>query len=126
MTPGRGVGANTALLDALLLCRQLQRARALQLEQTRAVASYESAMREYGFEAVRESLKQMSSDGPLHHPIWGGPALAAMKATLRTVNALPPLKRKFARSQNDIRDRQRHPALAGLSEADSSPLAHAA
>jgi hypothetical protein len=40
--------------------------------------------------------------------------LALMKTTLRTVNALPPLKRKFAQSQNEIRDRRQHAALSNL------------
>jgi 2-polyprenyl-6-methoxyphenol hydroxylase-like FAD-dependent oxidoreductase len=116
MTPGRGVGANTALLDALLLCRQLQAARAGQLALPAAVAQYEAAMRAYGFQAVRASLQQMTSDALVHHPLWGGPALALMKTMLRAVNAVPALKRKFASSQNAIRDRQRHPALRHMAE----------
>src|SRR5207237_9365423 len=75
MTPGRGVGANTALLDALLLSRQLQAVRAGYLGQTEAIAMYEEAMRTYGYEAVRASLSQMTSDAAVHDPVWGGPAL---------------------------------------------------
>jgi len=120
MTPGRGVGANTALLDAMLLCQQLAAVRAGELDQTAAIAAYEAAMRSYGFEAVRASLAQMTADAPVHDPIWGGPALALMKTALRAVNALPPLKRKFAHAQNDLRNRQRHAALEQLSHTHAA------
>src|SRR6185436_10822096 len=78
MTPGRGVGANTALLDALLLSHQLVAVRDGVLSQTEAVSAYERAMLEYGSEAVRESLDQMTADAPIHHPLFGGLALAGM------------------------------------------------
>ncbi|HET6319422.1 MAG TPA: NAD(P)/FAD-dependent oxidoreductase [Chloroflexota bacterium] len=127
MTPGRGVGANTALLDALLLCRQLDAVRDARLSQTQAVAAYETAMRACGYEAVKASLAQMTSDALVHHPVWGAPALVMMKTMLRTVNALPPLKRKFAQSQNQLRDRQKHAALegAGLEVPRAAELAAA-
>jgi 2-polyprenyl-6-methoxyphenol hydroxylase-like FAD-dependent oxidoreductase len=114
MTPGRGVGANTALLDALLLCHQLVEASEGRLGQRDAVAAYERAMIQYGFEAVRESLKQMTADAPMHHPVWGAPALAGMKAMFRVMNAVGPMKRRMAESQTRLRDRQRHPALAAV------------
>jgi hypothetical protein len=79
-------------------------------------------------QAVRASLEQMTSDALVHHPLWGGPALALMKTTLRAVNAVPPLERKIASSQNAIRDRQRHPALRHTAEppvpaAEAQPAA---
>ncbi|HXM55824.1 MAG TPA: NAD(P)/FAD-dependent oxidoreductase [Candidatus Dormibacteraeota bacterium] len=114
MTPGRGVGANTALLDALLLCHQLLEARDGRRGQREAVAAYERAMIDYGFEAVRDSLKQMSSDEPVHHPLWGGPALAGMKTAFRLFNAVPPMKRRMAQSETRLRDRRLHPALAAV------------
>jgi 2-polyprenyl-6-methoxyphenol hydroxylase-like FAD-dependent oxidoreductase len=114
MTPGRGVGANTALLDALLLGHQLVAAHAGRLSQQQAVAAYESSMREYAFEAVRDSLKQMSADEPIYHPLWGRPALAGMKTALRLANAVPALKRRIALSETRLRDRKRHPALAAV------------
>jgi len=114
MTPGRGVGANTALLDALLLCHQLVQVRNGRLEQRQAVAAYEQAMRDYGFEAVRDSLQQMTADQPVHHPIWGGPALAGMKTMLRLAGAVPAVKRRMAESQTRLRNRQRHPALLAV------------
>lgn len=96
MTPGRGVGANTALLDALLLARQLGEVDEGRLSQRQAVASYEESMREYGFEAVKASLQQMSSDDPIHHPVWGGPVSAGFKAMLRVSNVVPAMKRRMA------------------------------
>lgn len=112
MTPGRGVGANTALLDALLLCHHLVEAQAGHASLRSAVAAYERAMREYGFEAVQESLKQMSAGEPIHHPLWGPPTLAAMRTLFRVVNAVPPMRHRMARSQTRLRDRKLHPALA--------------
>ncbi|MBO0684735.1 MAG: FAD-dependent monooxygenase [Candidatus Dormibacteraeota bacterium] len=114
MTPGRGVGANTALLDALLLCHQLVEAREGRLGQRESVAAYERSMIQYGFEAVEESLKQMTDEGAVHHPLWGGPALAGTKAMLRLVDRVPPMKRRMAESETRLRDRRRHPALAAV------------
>lgn len=111
MTPGRGVGANTALLDALLLCHQLVEAREGKLSQREAVARYEAAMLQYGFEAVRESLKQMSAEEPIHHPLFGPPVLAGMKAAFKVVDTLPGVRRKMAQSETRLRDRKAHPAL---------------
>jgi 2-polyprenyl-6-methoxyphenol hydroxylase-like FAD-dependent oxidoreductase len=112
MTPGRGVGANTALLDALLLCHQLLAARGGRTSQRDAVAVYERAMLDYGSEAVRESLKQMSADMPIHHPLWGWPVLLGMKAAFRAVNAVGPMKRRMAEGETRLRNRKLHPALA--------------
>jgi 2-polyprenyl-6-methoxyphenol hydroxylase-like FAD-dependent oxidoreductase len=114
MTPGRGVGANTALLDALLLSHQLEAVRSGRLGQRDAVADYEQAMRQYGFEAVQASLEQMTANGPMHHPLWGAPALGGMKAMFRVMNALPPIKRRMAEGQVRLRDRRQHPALAAV------------
>ncbi|WIX83361.1 FAD-dependent monooxygenase [Amycolatopsis carbonis] len=49
MTPFRGIGANTALRDAQLLCRTLSTGGDL--------ADYEREMRKYGFKAVRASAR---------------------------------------------------------------------
>lgn len=114
MTPGRGVGANTALLDALLLARQLGEVDEGRLSQRQAVASYEESMREYGFEAVKASLQQMSSDDPIHHPVWGGPVSAGFKAMLRVSNVVPAMKRRMAWSETELRDRHRHAGLAAI------------
>ena len=114
MTPGRGVGANTALLDALLLCHELTAAERGRRGQCEAVARYEHAMRRYSAEAVKASLDQMSGDAPIHDPRWGGLTLAAMKASFRMLDAVPPLKRHMATSETRLRNRRRHPALVAV------------
>jgi 2-polyprenyl-6-methoxyphenol hydroxylase-like FAD-dependent oxidoreductase len=97
MTPMRGIGANTALRDAALLCRNLVAARRGERSLLTAILDYEAAMRDYGFAAVRSSRKacdQAASDNPL--------ALALMKTSFRVLNAVPPLKRRvFANMGNE-------------------------
>ena len=61
MTPGRGVGANTALRDAVNLCRQLIDVRDGRQELIAAVHEYEAKMIEYGFDAVIKSRAQMTA-----------------------------------------------------------------
>ncbi|MEV4600603.1 NAD(P)/FAD-dependent oxidoreductase [Amycolatopsis sp. NPDC049253] len=53
MTPFRGIGANTALRDAQLLCRKLSAGGDVRV----AVGEYEREMRKYGFKAVRASAR---------------------------------------------------------------------
>jgi 2-polyprenyl-6-methoxyphenol hydroxylase-like FAD-dependent oxidoreductase len=52
MTPGRGVGANTALRDAVLLCARIIDVAEGRLEIVEAVNRYETKMIKYGFDAV--------------------------------------------------------------------------
>ncbi|WP_205314892.1 FAD-dependent oxidoreductase [Nonomuraea lactucae] len=83
MTPMRGIGANTALRDAHLLCQALTGGR----EPVEAIARYEDRMREYGFAAVRDSLRaaqQFVGDNK--------PARLGFKAFLRTAQRFPALK----------------------------------
>jgi 2-polyprenyl-6-methoxyphenol hydroxylase-like FAD-dependent oxidoreductase len=61
MTPGRGVGANTALRDARLLCHNLTAARDGKLPLLTAIRDYETQMIGYGFDAVKKSRKQMTA-----------------------------------------------------------------
>ncbi|MEC3981256.1 FAD-dependent oxidoreductase [Amycolatopsis sp. H20-H5] len=88
MTPFRGIGANIALRDARLLCRNLvaaDRGRDL----LDAIGDYERQMREYGFAAVRDSLRsaeQFVSDSRV------GRGMA--KGMFRLFEAVPPLKRR--------------------------------
>ncbi|MFK4086586.1 FAD-dependent oxidoreductase [Kribbella sp. NPDC020789] len=98
MTPGRGVGANTALRDAVNLCRQLIEVRDGRSELLPAVHEYEAKMIEYGFDAVLKSRAQMTSDDPVHKPVIGRLALAGMRTAMRTVNHLPPVKRRMRES----------------------------
>jgi 2-polyprenyl-6-methoxyphenol hydroxylase-like FAD-dependent oxidoreductase len=96
MTPGRGVGANTALRDADLLCRNLIAVNSGRTSLFDAVADYESRMREYAWPAVLKSREQMDGDGIIHKPLVGRIALAGMRAGMRIVNHLPPLKQRMA------------------------------
>ncbi|TDW24085.1 FAD-dependent oxidoreductase [Kribbella kalugense] len=95
MTPGRGVGANTALRDAVNLCRALIDVRDGRRELIPAVNEYEAKMIEYGFDAVIKSRAQMTSADPVHKPVIGRVALAGMRTAMRTVNHLPPVKRRM-------------------------------
>jgi 2-polyprenyl-6-methoxyphenol hydroxylase-like FAD-dependent oxidoreductase len=95
MTPGRGVGANTALRDAVNLCRQLIAVRDGRQELIAAVRAYEAKMIEYGFDAVIKSRAQMTADDPVHKPVVGRLALAGMRTAMRAVNHLPPVKRRM-------------------------------
>ncbi|TCO35997.1 2-polyprenyl-6-methoxyphenol hydroxylase-like FAD-dependent oxidoreductase [Kribbella steppae] len=95
MTPGRGVGANTALRDAVNLCRQLIAVRDGRQELIAAVREYEAKMIEYGFDAVIKSRAQMTADDPVHKPVVGRLALAGMRTAMRAVNHLPPAKRRM-------------------------------
>ncbi|MGP3925214.1 FAD-dependent oxidoreductase [Streptomyces sp. 8N616] len=89
MTPMRGIGANTALRDARVLCRQLASAHRGDAEIITAIDNYEAEMTEYGFDAVRSS--QRSATKFVGENRF---ARAAFKTFLRTVQSCPPLKRK--------------------------------
>ncbi|ONI77915.1 FAD-binding monooxygenase [Actinosynnema sp. ALI-1.44] len=95
MTPGRGVGANTALRDAALLTRRLTDARDGKLSLLDAVRRYETRMIDYGFKAVLDSRKQQSGDNPVHKPVIGRLVLAGMRTGMRVANHLPPFKKKM-------------------------------
>lgn len=85
MTPMRGIGANAALRDACLLTRALRDG----ADPVTAIADYEAQMREYGFAAVRRSLRaarQFVDDNRL--------ARAAFRGALRLAGHLPSLRRK--------------------------------
>ncbi|MCZ4097848.1 FAD-dependent monooxygenase [Streptomyces sp. So13.3] len=102
MTPGRGVGANTALRDARLLCRMLVAAHEGREPLLAAIRDYETKMIEYGFDAVKESRKSGGGTGP-DQPFVGRILLAALRTTMRVVNHLPALKRRLADSDRSYR-----------------------
>ncbi|HEX4704642.1 MAG TPA: NAD(P)/FAD-dependent oxidoreductase [Pseudonocardiaceae bacterium] len=104
MTPGRGVGANTALRDARLLTRNLTAARDGRTTVLDAIRDYETKMIAYSTVAVRESLKQMTADGALYKPGIGRMALAGMRTAFRVMNHLPPVKRRIAASFENFRN----------------------
>jgi len=88
MTPYRGIGANIALRDAALLCRNLRDAALGACQIEAAVNDYERQMREYGFAAVRASLQALQQS-----VADKGIGFRLAKLFFRTVNATPPLKR---------------------------------
>jgi salicylate hydroxylase len=91
MTPYRGIGANVALKDAVRLKRMLVAAHRGKRDLIDALRDYEAGMREYGFRAVRNSLKAMRqtvTDNML--------ALIFSRTMLCVINALPPIKRRIA------------------------------
>ncbi|MFC7383401.1 FAD-dependent oxidoreductase [Sphaerisporangium rhizosphaerae] len=84
MTPMRGVGANIALRDAGLLCRALTSGQ----DPVEAIAGYEERMREYGFAAVRDSLRAARQF------VGGGTVTRlAFKTFLRTARRFPAVQR---------------------------------
>ncbi|MBO3743247.1 FAD-dependent oxidoreductase [Actinoplanes flavus] len=91
MTPMAGIGANTALRDADLLRRRLLAADRGDIPLHRAVRDYEEEMRGYGFAAVAQSLRnaRMSASG-------SRAGRYAFRAVLRSVHAVPPLRRRMA------------------------------
>ena len=102
MTPGLGVGANTALLDARILGDHLVRVAKEELGIVDAIANYEGQMHSYAWERVEKSLERFNKDDAIYKPgITGWLAMTAMRGGLRLVNAIPPLKRKMA-AQMDL------------------------
>jgi hypothetical protein len=97
MTPGQGVGANTALRDAALLCRELVAAQRGAKPLLAAIGDYEAQMVPYGFARVADSLAQNGSSGtgPLHKPVLGRVVLAATRTYFRAVGHIPAVRRKF-------------------------------
>ena len=91
MTPYRGIGANVAIKDAARLKRALVAARSGERNLVEAIHDYETGMLDYGFRAVRNSLKAM------HQTVTESlPALLLSRLSLRAINALPPVKRIMA------------------------------
>ncbi|MFI5709145.1 FAD-dependent oxidoreductase [Kribbella sp. NPDC051620] len=117
MTPGRGVGANTALRDALQLCKKLIEVRDGRSELIAAVGEYEKAMIEYGFDAVLKSRAQMSASDPVHKPVVGRVVLAGMRTAMRAVNHLPPVKRRMRDSMLAYRGADRDEAAFEITPA---------
>ncbi|MEV4441745.1 FAD-dependent monooxygenase [Streptomyces sp. NPDC049577] len=96
MTPGQGVGANTALRDAALLTRNLTAHREGRLGLHDAIRDYETRMIRYGFDAVRASKKQTGGDQPIHKPYIGRVALAGMRASFFLASRVPSVRQRMA------------------------------
>ncbi|KAB1929818.1 FAD-dependent monooxygenase [Micromonospora sp. ALFpr18c] len=97
MTPGRGVGANTALRDARLLCQQLVHAAAGDKTLVQAVADYEAVMVPYGFARVTESLNRSGTSGEdrMYRPVVGRLALLGARGYFGVTSRVPRLRRRF-------------------------------
>jgi 2-polyprenyl-6-methoxyphenol hydroxylase-like FAD-dependent oxidoreductase len=89
MTPFRGIGANTALRDAQLLSRTLIAAARGEVGLLAGIRDYETQMIDYGFGAVRVSLR--TAEQTISASRVGRTML---KVALRMFSAIPPLKRK--------------------------------
>lgn len=90
MTPFRGIGANTALRDAQSLHRLLVSVTRGEQPLIPALAQYERDMIDYGFNAVRSSLKDME-----RFHAKSSLALGMTKTLFRTVDRVPLLKSAF-------------------------------
>jgi 2-polyprenyl-6-methoxyphenol hydroxylase-like FAD-dependent oxidoreductase len=86
MTPMAGIGANTALRDADLLRTEIGRGGAL----LPAVHGYERQMLDYGFAAVKASLRNARQAGSAN-PVARG----AFRTVLRVAEAVPAVKRRM-------------------------------
>lgn len=97
MTPGRGVGANTALRDAALLRRELVACAAGAKPLLSAVADYEAEMIRYGFARVADSLRTNGTNGDdrIYKPVVGRLAMLAARGYFSVTSRVPPLRRKF-------------------------------
>jgi 2-polyprenyl-6-methoxyphenol hydroxylase-like FAD-dependent oxidoreductase len=103
MTPGRGVGANTALRDAALLSKRLIEVENGRRRLVEALHEYEVEMLAYSKDAVLESRKQMDARSISHKPVLGRIQLAMARAGMRLVNSVPLLKRKMLEQQMRLR-----------------------
>lgn len=109
MTPGLGVGANTALLDARILGENLVRAARSEVSVVEAVAAYEREMHTYAWERVEKSLERFNKDDAIYKDGWTGWfAMMGMRTGLRLVNAVPMLKRKMAEQMDRQRGQMEH------------------
>jgi 2-polyprenyl-6-methoxyphenol hydroxylase-like FAD-dependent oxidoreductase len=93
MTPYRGIGANIALKDAVRLRDALVAADRGERPLIDAIRAYEAGMIDYGFKAVRASLRAMeqtTSDNVMGRIV--------SRAAFRAIDRLPPVKRWFAAS----------------------------
>ena len=92
MTPYRGIGANTALRDAATLRLALRSVDRGEKDLIPALAAYEREMVDYGFQAVRASLRNME-----RFHAQGSLTRAITKLFFRTLDTVPPLKSAFLR-----------------------------
>jgi len=105
MTPGLGVGANTALRDAQILSANLITAHQAGTPALDAIADYESQMHGYAWDLVAKSLERFDANSAVYGSGIGARlALARQRIGMRMVNHLPPVKRKMQAAMNADRD----------------------
>ncbi|MFI6512324.1 FAD-dependent oxidoreductase [Streptosporangium sp. NPDC050855] len=96
MPPSRGIGANTALRDAGVLCAALVAARDAGTVDgralTAAIAGYERRMRRYGFAAVKASNRALSQSVTTNSV-----AFATSRAAMRLINRFPAARDRVFR-----------------------------
>jgi salicylate hydroxylase len=98
MTPLQGLGGNTALRDAAVLRYHLVEADRGRTGLVSAIHAYESAMLEYGFEAVQRSLEVSNAVTSTN-----GLGRLAFRGVLRAADRLPWLHRRlFERPVVDV------------------------
>jgi 2-polyprenyl-6-methoxyphenol hydroxylase-like FAD-dependent oxidoreductase len=102
MTPGLGVGANTALRDAQILGDNLAGMAAPD-----AITDYEHQMHGYAWEAVIKSLARFNGDSVAYKPVIGRLGLAVMRTGMRVANHVRPLKTRILKAELRNRDHAR-------------------
>jgi 2-polyprenyl-6-methoxyphenol hydroxylase-like FAD-dependent oxidoreductase len=109
MTPGQGVGANTALRDAALLCRRLTAAARGRQPLLAAVAAYEAEMIPYGFQRVADSLGRNGTTAadPLYRPGVGRLALFGARSYFSVMSRVPALRARFVDQMTAYRSDER-------------------
>lgn len=101
MTPGLGVGANTALQDAQILADNLRAG----MQVVEAVADYEKQMHGYAWKRVEESLERFNADDAVYKPGFAGWfATTIMRTGMRLVNSIPPIKKRVLAKMFEERD----------------------
>jgi 2-polyprenyl-6-methoxyphenol hydroxylase-like FAD-dependent oxidoreductase len=106
MTPGQGVGANTALWDAALLRRELVEAAAGRKDVVTAIGDYEAKMLPYGTALVAASLDNngTSAADPLYKTgLAGRFALHGARTYFSLTGRVPALRRKFLADLRTVR-----------------------
>jgi salicylate hydroxylase len=96
MTPYRGIGANIALKDAVRLCRALTAADRGERPVIDAIHGYETDMVDYGFRAVRTSLRTMNQA-----IVESNVQSTLSRTALRVINRIPALKQAMFNRMGD-------------------------
>lgn len=91
MPPTAGAGANTAILDAGALYRQITAVARGERELVAAVGAYEEEMRGYAFPTVRQAVRNLKSG--VNDSAF---ARAVTRAVFRTIDRIGPIRRRMS------------------------------